>query len=93
MLQAWERSFKRWLLDNRSVLNKGAGSTRKKVIADIADCQHLLLDLKDFEDCRERYLKEFAPQLYYGRGEGMALVFARLMDSWTQQWPQEAGAP
>lgn len=85
MLHAWEGSFKRWLIENRSSLNKSAGSTRKKVIADIVDCQHLPLDLQDFEDCRERYLKEFAAHLYYGRDEGMSLVFKRLMETWAQK--------
>ncbi|QFZ83531.1 hypothetical protein GFK26_12560 [Variovorax paradoxus] len=85
MLQTWERSFKRWLLENRSTLSRSAGATRKMVMADIIDCQHLPLDLRDFEDCRERYLKEFAPHLYYGRNQGMTAVFNRLMESWTQQ--------
>lgn len=92
MLHYWERSFKRWLLDNRTALNKSAGSTRRKVVADIVDCQHVPLDIKDFEDCRERYLKEFAPHLYYGRDDGMALVFERLIDSWIGQRPKDAGA-
>jgi hypothetical protein len=92
MLQAWEGSFKRWLIENRSSLNKSAGATRKKVIADIVDCQHLPLNLKDFEDCRERYLKEFAQHLYYGHDEGMNLVFRRLMESWSQQHLQDAEA-
>lgn len=93
MLQAWEHSFKRWLLENRSTLSKSAGATRKMVMADIIDCQHLPLDLRDFADCRDRYLKEFAPHLYYGRNEGMTTVFSRLMESWAQQLLSSREAP
>jgi len=85
MLKAWERSFMRWLVENRTALNRAAGSTRKKVIVDTYHCQHVPLDLRDFEDCRQRYLKEFAPHMFHGRDEGMAGIFERLMESWAQQ--------
>lgn len=85
MLAAWENSFKRWMLENMLGLKRSAGSTRRKVIADIVDCQHLPLDVGDFEDCRERYLKEFAAHLYYDGDAGMAKVFERLMLMWETQ--------
>ena len=87
-LHAWQRSFKRWIVENRAKLSKSAGATRRKVIADIAACQHLPLDLVDFEDCRERYLKEFVSALYEEASPGMALVFRRLMEQWAQELEQ-----
>lgn len=90
MLQAWDRSFKRWLVENRSALRKSAGDTRRKVIDDIIDCQHIPLDLVDYEDCRQRYLKEFAPHLYHSRDKGMVQVFERLVSKWLQEWHQNA---
>lgn len=76
----WEGSFKCWLLENRSLLRRSAGDTRRKVIDDILDCQHLPLDLVGYEDCRTRYLKEFARHMYDGCD--MASVFKRLMEKW-----------
>lgn len=84
MARAWETSFKRWLLENKTRLNKSAGDARRKVIADIIDCQHLPLDLVDFEDCRERYLKEFASHLYHDSTDQMGRVFQRVMESWQE---------
>jgi len=85
MARAWETSFKRWLLENKARLNKSAGDARRKVIADIIDCQHLPLDLVDFEDCRERYLKEFASHLYHDSTDQMGRVFRRLVDAWREE--------
>lgn len=82
-LNAWERSFKRWLLENRTALNKSAGTRRRQTIADIIDCKHVPFDLRDFDDCRERYLKEFVPHLLRDRGKGRAGIFERLMETWS----------
>jgi hypothetical protein len=60
------------------------------VIADIAACQHLPLDLVDFEDCRERYLKEFVFDLYEEERPGMALIFRRLMEQWGREFEQQS---
>ncbi len=90
-LAAWEFSFKQWLLENATRLKRSAGSTRRKVIADIVDCQHLPLDLRDFEDCRERYLKDFAAHLYYETDAGMATVFENLMSQWRTE--QKSAGP
>ncbi|WP_371435191.1 hypothetical protein [Polaromonas sp.] len=81
-LQAWQKSFKRWMVENRARLMKSAGGTRRKVISDIVDCKHLPLDLVDFEDCRERYFKEYVFDLYEEERSGMALIFRRLMEQW-----------
>ncbi|MDO9405508.1 MAG: hypothetical protein Q7T87_15845 [Polaromonas sp.] len=81
-LDAWQGSFKRWMVENATALKRSAGTTRRKVITDVVDCQHLPLDLQDFDDCRERYLKEFASDLYFGHDAPMALVFERLMTTW-----------
>ena len=88
-LHAWQRSFKRWIVENRASLSKSAGATRRKVIADIATCQHLPLNLVDFEDCRERYLKEFVSDLYGEERPGMAFIFRRLMEQWAQELEQQ----
>lgn len=85
MQRAWENSFQRWMVENRARILKSASSTRRKVIEDITSCQHLPLDVADFEDCRERYLKEFALHMYDMKDRGMALVFKRLMEKWGQE--------
>ncbi|WP_421953359.1 hypothetical protein [Polaromonas sp.] len=87
-LHAWQRSFKRWIVESRAKLLKRAGVTRRKVIEDIAACQHLPLDLVDFEDCHERYIKEFVSDLYDEERPGMALIFRRLMEQWAQELGQ-----
>ena len=87
-LYAWQSSFKRWIVENRARLSKSAGATRRKVIADIVECQHLPLDLVDFEDCRQRYLKEFVFALYEEESPGMGLIFRRLMEQWAQEFEQ-----
>jgi hypothetical protein len=85
MLRMWDGSFMRWMVDHRSRLDKGARSTRRMVIEDIVSCQHLPLDLVDFEDCRERYLKEFAMHMYDSEANGVTFVFKRLMEKWAQE--------
>jgi hypothetical protein len=85
ILQAWQHSFKRWMVESATTLKRSAGATRRKVIADILDCQHLPLDLEDFEDCRQRYLKEFASNLYFVQDSPMAGVFERLMTMWAAE--------
>lgn len=82
MKRAWDNSFKRWMVENRSRLMKSASATRRRVIEDIVSCQHLPLDVSDFEDCRERYFKEFALSMYYAEDPGTLLVFKRLMEKW-----------
>lgn len=80
----WNSSFKRWVFENQSRL-KQSTQTRKLVVEDIVDCKHMPLDLKYFSDCRDRYLKEFAPKLYSGDYRAEALVFERLMDKWAAE--------
>jgi hypothetical protein len=88
--QQWAGSFKRWLLENQSRLKRGA-SMRKNIVEDIIDCDHLPFYLKDFPDCRERYLKELVPKLYAGLDPEMARVFERLMTKWAEEWPRQEG--
>lgn len=90
MRRAWARSFKRWLVENRSWLTKSAKQLKRYVLDDAIDCQHLPLDLKDYEDCRERYLREFAFNLYYDREDVMAQHFETLMAKWAEESREEA---
>lgn len=85
MKRAWDSSFKRWMVENRSRLMKSASATRRRVIEDIVSCQHLPLDVSDFDDCRERYFKEFALSMYYAEDPGTLLVFKRLMEKWADE--------
>lgn len=48
-------------------------------------CKHLPLDVSDFDDCRERYFKEFALSMYYAENPGTLLVFKRLMEKWAEE--------
>lgn len=73
------------MVENRNRPVKSASSTRRMVIEDILSCQHLPLDIADFGDCGERYLKEFAMHMYDSDADGMALVFKRLMEKWAQE--------
>lgn len=88
VLQEWEHSFTRWALENRSRLAKSGGGDRRMVLEDIISCQHLPLDVRDFEECRERYLKEFAAHLHDDNDSGMGLAFRRL----TQKWQESRNA-
>jgi hypothetical protein len=85
MKRAWDNSFKRWTVENRSRLMKSASTTRRRVIEDIVSCQHLPLDVSNFDDCRERYFKEFALSMYYAEDPGILLVFKRLMEKWADE--------
>jgi len=85
MLSMWSTSFKRWLIENKSKLVKGASADRKHVIEDAIDCPHLPLDIESWEDLRERYFKEFAPVMYYIEDEPMARAFRKVFDRWTKE--------
>lgn len=82
VLREWDSSFQRWALENRSRLVKSGGEVRRMVLEDIISSQHLPFDVRDFEDCRERYLKEFAAHLYEDSSDEMGLEFRRLMQKW-----------
>jgi hypothetical protein len=85
MKRLWEGSFLRWLIENKTRLMRGAGSTRRSVIVDVTSCQHFPLDVSSFEDCRERYLKEFAEHLYWDERNSRALVLKKLFDKWRSE--------
>lgn len=85
MRRAWSRSFKRWMVENRARLTKSAKQLKRYVLDDAIGCQHLPLDLKDYEDCRERYLREFAFNLYYERENVMAQHFETLIAKWAEE--------
>ena len=82
MLRMWSTSFKRWLIENKSRLLKGANANRRHVINDAIDCQHLPLDVQSWDELRERYFKEFAPSMYHFEDELMARTFKRVFDKW-----------
>ena len=63
MLRTWSTSFKRWLIENKSLL-KGVNSDRRHVIEDAITCEHLPLDVQSWGNLRERYFKKFAPSMY-----------------------------
>lgn len=79
---AWATSFKRWLIENKSRLATGLSGEERKVIPDVIDCQHFPLDVVSYEDCRERYLKEFAKLVYRDQDDAMAKAFHKLFDEW-----------
>lgn len=81
MERAWMTSFKRWLIENSSRL-VGIRGDGRKVIPDVIDCQHFPLDVVSYEDCRERYLKEFATRLYCDEGDPMAKALNKLFEKW-----------
>ena len=85
MLRMWPTSFKRWLIENRSRLLKGANSDRRHVVNDAIACQHLPLDVESWEELRERYLKEFAPVMYFNENEPMARAFWKLFEKWMKE--------
>jgi hypothetical protein len=89
MLQMWSTSFKRWLIENKSRLMKGANTDRRHVINDAIDCQHLPLDVQSWDELRERYFKEFAPSMYHVEDEPMTRAFKKVFDKWLS----ETGAP
>lgn len=82
MLHMWSSSFKRWLYENKGRLTKGNPRVYRYVIEDILDCSHFPLNATSYDDCRGRYLKEFAPQLFHGMDESMADNFKRLFEKW-----------
>jgi hypothetical protein len=82
MEKAWATSFKRWLIESRSRLASAIGGEGRKVIADVIDCQHFPLDVVNYEDCRGRYLKEFATRLYNDEGAPMTKAFHKLFEEW-----------
>ena len=85
MLQSWSTSYKRWLIENKSRLLKGASWARRNVINDAIDCQHLPLDVNSWEELRERYFKEFAPLLYRVEKDPMTRAFKNVFDKWLSE--------
>jgi len=92
MLRSWESSFKRWLLENKTHLLKGASADRRHVISDAIDCPHLPLGVDTWEDFRESYLKEFAFRLYANEQEPMAKALKKVFDRWYAEKPGSAAA-
>jgi hypothetical protein len=92
MLRMWPTSFKRWLIENRSRLVKGANSDRRHVVNDAIACQHLPLDVESWDELRERYLKEFAPVMYFSENEPMARAFRKLFEKWAKERTASAEA-
>ncbi|MDM5182135.1 hypothetical protein PO883_33735 [Massilia sp. DJPM01] len=82
MEKAWATSFKRWLIENRSRLASGIRGEGRKLIQDVIDCQHFPLDVVNYEDCRERYLKEFSARLYRDEGDPMTKALHKLFEEW-----------
>ena len=92
MLRMWPMSFKRWLIENRSRLLKGASSDRRHVVNDAIACQHLPLDVESWNELRERYFKEFAPDMYFSEDEPMARAFRKLFEKWMKERTALTGA-
>ncbi|WP_428718862.1 hypothetical protein [Undibacterium curvum] len=90
MLQIWSRSFKRWLIENKSRLKKGASQDRRQVIEGAIDCQHLPLDVETWEELREQYFKEFAPSMYYSEDSPMNRAFKKIFEKWLSERGSEA---
>ena len=82
VLRDWENSFSRWALENRSRLVRSGGAVRRMVLEDIISWQHLPIDVRDFDNCRERYLKELAAPSYDDSSDDMCREFQRLMQKW-----------
>jgi hypothetical protein len=85
MLQMWSNSFKRWLIENKSRLLKGASQDRRYVINDAIDCQHLPLDVQSWDDLEERYFKEFVPSMYRFEEDPMVRAFKKVFDKWLSE--------
>jgi hypothetical protein len=90
MLQMWSTSFKRWLIENKSRLKKGASQDRRYVIEDALHCQHLPLDVETWEELREKYFKEFAPSMYYSEDSPMTRAFKKIFEKWLSERGTEA---
>lgn len=82
MLQMWSTSFKRWLIENRSRLLKGANTDRRHVINDAIDCPHLPLDVQSWDELRERYFKEFAQSMYHFENDPVVRAFKWVFEKW-----------
>lgn len=81
-LRVWNGSFKRWLVENKSRLMKGGSENRRRVVESAVDCPNVPLDVETWGDLRERYLKEFAPHLYFDEQGTMTRAFQRLFEKW-----------
>ncbi|RJP65760.1 MAG: hypothetical protein C4535_14550 [Comamonadaceae bacterium] len=84
ILQQWEHSFSRWLLENRTRLMNSSEPDVGMVIEDVLSCPHIPFDVRDYEDCRERYLREFSSQLYGDRKAGLGPALERLLQTWLE---------
>lgn len=82
MLRMWSTSFKRWLIENKSRLLKGASVDRRNVISDAVDCPHMPLDVDTWESFRERYLREFAYRLYANESDSMTKALKKVFERW-----------
>lgn len=82
MLRMWPTSFKCWLIENKSRLLKGASQDHRSVVNDAIDCAHLPLDVRTWNELRERYLDEFAPWVYRSENAPMARAFKNVFDKW-----------
>lgn len=63
MLRTWSTSFKRLLVEKKSLL-KGVNSDRRHVIEGVIASEYRPLDVQRRGALRERYFKGYAPSMY-----------------------------
>jgi hypothetical protein len=89
MRQAWSRSIKRWLIENRSRLTKSAKQLKRYVIDDAIDCQHLPLDL-GLRGLPRALPSRICGQPYLKPDDVMSQNFEKLMAKWAEESREEA---
>lgn len=78
----WNSSFKKWLIENKASVKKNMARFPRLIVDDIINCQHMPLDLVDFEDCYQRYLNEFVFQNSAYQDSEITKVFEKLFMKW-----------
>lgn len=78
----WEKSFKKWLIENKSSIKKGMTYGSRLIVDNAIACQHLPLDLVDYEDCTKRYLEEFVFENLHGQYDQTTKVYKKLFEKW-----------
>ena len=63
------------------------------LIQELLPCPHLPLDLQDYDDFRERYLKEVSPEVYAHKWGTVGLIYSKMFDKWKKESASETLLP
>lgn len=83
MLQDWDQSFLKWLIESDVASDARANPDTDKLIEDAITCANFPLKVRDFDELRELYFKEMAPFHPLSTGSNWQVqTYRKLFSAW-----------